>query len=489
MDRRCIYYRLPLLESGTMGTKGNTQVIYPHLTESYSSSADPVDKEIPICTLKNFPNEIHHTIQWARDLFEGFFTNPAETVNQYLSDERGFLQRLEQMNVGQRVHILTQIERALIQERPSGPEDCIKWARLNFQEYFHNAIAQLLHMFPEDQVTDLGMKFWSGSKRCPHVLEFNPQKPEHFNFVWSASILRAQLYNITPIMNKKKFLAVLSEVEVPEFKPRSNVKIAVTESEAKQLEKSDDDDCDAQLQSVMVTLAKMNKKTVQRLNAIDFEKDDDTNHHMEFITAASNLRAENYSIAPADRLKTKQIAGNIIPAIATTTAAIAGLVTIELCKIIGDGQNLPSVPSARFKNGFMNLALPFFAFSEPVAAPKKKVISAKCGNGYFTLWDRLEVQGPKKMKELLQLIKEEYNLQEETGFDVSMVSCGVSLVYSFFLSNEKKLERLEQDMKDVVEEVTRKKIPDYVRSIVLDVIANNKDDEDVEIPYIKFNLR
>ena len=26
MDRRCVYYRLPLLESGTLGTKGNTQV-------------------------------------------------------------------------------------------------------------------------------------------------------------------------------------------------------------------------------------------------------------------------------------------------------------------------------------------------------------------------------------------------------------------------------------------------------------------------------
>lgn len=35
MDRRCIYYRLPLLESGTMGAKGNIQVVYPYLTESY----------------------------------------------------------------------------------------------------------------------------------------------------------------------------------------------------------------------------------------------------------------------------------------------------------------------------------------------------------------------------------------------------------------------------------------------------------------------
>lgn len=29
MDRRCVYYRKPLLESGTLGTKGNVQVVIP----------------------------------------------------------------------------------------------------------------------------------------------------------------------------------------------------------------------------------------------------------------------------------------------------------------------------------------------------------------------------------------------------------------------------------------------------------------------------
>lgn len=63
MDRRCVYYHKPLLESGTLGTKGNTQVVIPFVTESYSSSQDPPEKSIPICTLKNFPNAIEHTIQ------------------------------------------------------------------------------------------------------------------------------------------------------------------------------------------------------------------------------------------------------------------------------------------------------------------------------------------------------------------------------------------------------------------------------------------
>jgi hypothetical protein len=38
MDRRCVQYRKPLLESDTLGTKGNTQVVVPFMTKSYGSS-------------------------------------------------------------------------------------------------------------------------------------------------------------------------------------------------------------------------------------------------------------------------------------------------------------------------------------------------------------------------------------------------------------------------------------------------------------------
>lgn len=63
MDQRCVLHEKPLLESGTMGTKGNVQVVIPHLTESYSSSQDPPEKQTLSCTVKNFPNAITHTIE------------------------------------------------------------------------------------------------------------------------------------------------------------------------------------------------------------------------------------------------------------------------------------------------------------------------------------------------------------------------------------------------------------------------------------------
>jgi ubiquitin-activating enzyme E1 len=37
--------------------------VVPFLTESYGSTRDPPEQSIPICTLKNFPYQIEHTIQ------------------------------------------------------------------------------------------------------------------------------------------------------------------------------------------------------------------------------------------------------------------------------------------------------------------------------------------------------------------------------------------------------------------------------------------
>ena len=35
VDSRCVYFCKPLLESGTLGPKCNTQVVIPRLTENY----------------------------------------------------------------------------------------------------------------------------------------------------------------------------------------------------------------------------------------------------------------------------------------------------------------------------------------------------------------------------------------------------------------------------------------------------------------------
>lgn len=56
VDSRCVWYNKPLLESGTLGTKANSQMVIPFKTQCYGDSQDPPEESIPMCTLRNFPN-------------------------------------------------------------------------------------------------------------------------------------------------------------------------------------------------------------------------------------------------------------------------------------------------------------------------------------------------------------------------------------------------------------------------------------------------
>lgn len=421
----------PLLESGTLGTKGNTQVILPRLTESYSSSQDPPEQSFPMCTLRSFPNNINHTIAWARDVFQQYFVGPPEIVNLYLTQPNYIQSTLKQQ--GNEKQTLDNLQEFLVTEKPLSFDDCIMWARHQFEKQYNNAIQQLLYNFPRDAKTSTGADFWSGPKRAPTPLKFSPNDPTHFAFIVAAANLHAFNYGIkpSPSISNAHYAQVAESMVIPEFRPDSNVRIQADDKEPdpNAAPPTFADDAE-ELNKIVQSLPSPKSLVGYRLTPVEFEKDDDSNHHIDFITAASNLRAMNYEIQVADRHKTKFIAGKIIPAIATTTALVTGLIVLELYKIIDGKTDLE-----QYKNGFVNLALPFFGFSEPIASPKGKYKNKEGEEVTIDkLWDRFEIEDVT-LTEFLKYF-------EDRGLTVNMVSSGVSLLYASFYPPSKVKDRM-----------------------------------------------
>jgi ubiquitin-activating enzyme E1 len=231
VDSQCVVYRKPLLESGTLGTKGNTQVVIPALTETYSSTHDPPEKDFPMCTIRSFPNSIEHTIAWAKEhMFERVFVKAPQTVNMYLT-QRDFVKATLKQGANQKETFET-IRDYLTTERPRTFEDCVAWARLQFESEFTNKIQQLLHSLPKDLITSSGTPFWSGPKRAPDPLKFDPENPTHFGFIVAAASLHAFNYNIKPpVLDKAGYTRILEDVIVPDFTPSSAVKVQTDDSQ------------------------------------------------------------------------------------------------------------------------------------------------------------------------------------------------------------------------------------------------------------------
>ncbi|GKA88515.1 ubiquitin-activating enzyme E1 1-like protein isoform X2, partial [Tanacetum coccineum] len=468
VDQRCLYFQKPLLESGTLGAKCNTQMVIPHLTENYGASRDPPEKQAPMCTVHSFPHNIDHCLTWARSEFEGLLEKTPAEVNAYLSNPGEYTSSMIKAGDAQARDNLERVLECLDRERCETFQDCITWARLKFEDYFVNRMKQLIFTFPEDAATSTGAPFWSAPKRFPRPLEFSVSDLTHLNFVLAGSILRAETFGI-PIpdwaKNPKKLAEAIDQVIVPDFQPKQGVKIETDENVTNLSSASIDDSAVIDELIKKLESRRKNLPSGYVMKPIQFEKDDDTNYHMEFIAGLANMRARNYSIPEVDKLRAKFIAGRIIPAIATSTAMATGLVCLELYKVIDGGHKVED-----YRNTFANLALPLFSMAEPV--PPKVI---KHQDLSWTVWDRWTIKGNPTLRELIKWLADK-------GLDAYSISCGSCLLFNSMFPRHK--ERMDKKVVDLARDVAKMEIPAYRRHLDLMVACEDEEENDIDIPQV-----
>ncbi|TMW66101.1 hypothetical protein Poli38472_003866 [Pythium oligandrum] len=441
VDSKCVFHKLPLLESGTLGTKCNVQVVIPYQTQSYADGPkDAEDDNIPMCTLRNFPSLIEHCIEWSRAQFEDLFVVPAAEAKKFLGDRQAYLTKIKQATIdnpnekvgqaatAQELERLRTLRKTLEQGRGMTFEKCVQLALDLLTALFRDRILQLIHNFPEDHMTNSGERFWSGAKRFPQaILEFDPEDTLQLNFVRSTANILAVCFGLQPPpehqlvpsdsewRDPSTFAHLSKEYDIPEWNP-TDEKIAADSDEIKRLEeeraKSVTDTDRDELVNLLNELEELDLNGLD-FEPADFEKDQDLNFHIDFVYAASNLRAHNYKIRQASRHKCKMIAGKIIPAIATTTASVTGLAMLEMLKLVQQ-KKLDA-----FKDSSNSLGLNMYLMQEPASPEKAKdeydvveMAEVKCKPSGFTKWDStiIEVSSQATLAEFLQVFKDKTEL-------------------------------------------------------------------------------
>lgn len=390
MDKQAILNNKPLIDSGTMGSKGNIQVIVPDLTETYGSSKDPDDKNgVPICTIKSFPYKPEHTIQWARELFETEFNQLPSLIMKYRD-----VKELEKLNDNELRTFYRQIIK--YKDFTLSEDGYFKVLSTIFIENFDLNIRELIEKYSKpDGVEELG------EKKLPTFIESSSELIREF--ITYGTFLLNQVYktNIYISNNHRQITPIILESEHN-----------LDEKDINEIDKND-----------VLMRTKIILQNLSELYKIDFDKDDDDLGHVHFITICANMRNTQYSIPITPIFETRKIAGSIIPAMITTTSLISGFQVLEYIKLIKHYKkdkyktNKFASDIDIYKNRFVNLNINYCDGINP-SKTQKHIIN----NGFISEWTIFYVS-TNIVSEIIN------NIEKKTNLKVEFITAGSHTVY------------------------------------------------------------
>ncbi|PKS07022.1 hypothetical protein jhhlp_005619 [Lomentospora prolificans] len=276
VNRMCLAADVPLIESGTTGFNGQVQVIKKGVTACYDCSPKETPKSFPVCTIRSTPSQPIHCIVWGKSylLNEVFGASEDESAFDHTADADN----------AQEIEELKRESAALRKIRNSvgTPE----FPQMLFDKVFDTDIERLRSM--EDM--------WK-SRKAPESIKYDDVMSRATDALESKEAL---LRDGQRVWNLEESLVVFQD--------------SLDRLSSRVLE------------------MKKNKKPEDPEPMITFDKDDEDT--LDFVAASANIRSTLFGIERKSRFDIKQMAGNIIPAIATTNAIVAGLCVLQAFKVL-----------------------------------------------------------------------------------------------------------------------------------------------------------
>nr|ASL68817.1 SUMO-activating enzyme [Litchi chinensis] len=279
VNRLCLAADVPLVESGTTGFLGQVTVHVKGGTECYECQPKPAPKTYPVCTITSTPSKFVHCIVWAKDLlFAKLFGDKSQgnDLNVRSSDAASSSEHADD-----------------VFERRKD-EDVDQYGRRIYDHVFGYNI----------EVALSNEETWKNG---------NKPKP-----IYSKDFLPEKLTQLNGVLDKVGVTDGFSSVSAMASLGLKNPqdKWSLTENSMVFLE----------------ALKLFFLKREKEIGNLSFDKDDQL--AVEFVTAAANIRAASFGIPLHSLFEAKGIAGNIVHAVATTNAIVAGLIVIEAIKVL-----------------------------------------------------------------------------------------------------------------------------------------------------------
>ena len=283
VNKCAVMVNRPVIESGTAGFQGQVGVWTPG-KECYDCRHHSPPVVFPVCTIRAFPTKMIHCVVWAKEYLMPVLFGSCDTMG---DENNNDVEDIEEEEIKEQLKDQGRILKELIRNS-AGQSDLPK--------------AVLKALYVDDIERVLSMKeAWEDA---------NDDDSDEQGSEGTSKKIKPEPLDLESNSN----------VDPPNYTQLDRMQ-------------------QWSLRDWISCFLQSFNELQERTTPPQFDKDDDV--IMAFTAAAANLRAHCYQIAPSISLfDCKQMAGNIIPAVATTNAIAAGLAclqAIQLCRIINDG--------------------------------------------------------------------------------------------------------------------------------------------------------